>query len=261
MTKLPQIKNAAQKALQCVVQGQHANGGFNYNLNAENRDDTSYMAWCAQAMKAGDIAYVMDEPEKLKAAMHKAIDGFRKNYRACGGDSAYAQGGFGYTSPDVSGLTSAGALCMQLLGAAAEKEVKSSIETMKGWTFEWNAATHGGTIYYAYYSTQVKFRDGGPAWTAWNKQFAPALCRNQTVIPKAIEGPASNRVDIGYWDSTASGHSDGGEGKRVMTTCLCTLMLEVYYRYLPTFQPEAVPGEAGGGDGKAREVRIDTKGI
>lgn len=98
LTKVPQIKEAAQKALKCIVQGIHASGGFNYKLDNSERDDTSYMAWCAQAMKAGDFAYVMDEPEKLRAAMRKAVDGFKKNYSAGGGgggDSAYAQGGFG----------------------------------------------------------------------------------------------------------------------------------------------------------------------
>jgi hypothetical protein len=266
LTKVPQIKEAAQKALECIIKGQHASGGFNYNLeNSSDRDDTSYMAWCAQAMKAGYIAYVMDDPARLQAAMHKAIAGFRKNYKGGGGDG-YSAGGFGYDGPAISGLTGAGTLCMQLLGAAKEKEVKSSIETMKNWTFEWNAATHGGTIYYAYYSTQAKFHEGGDQWSAWNKQFSPALVKNQTVIPKAIEDAKGKTVDIGYWDSDASGHADGGEGKRVMTTCLCTLMLEVYYRYLPTFQtPQqeiAVDGGAPGANNKkANEVKIDVGGI
>lgn len=268
MTKVPQIKDAAKKAITCVINGQHASGGFNYNLNQEDRDDTSYMGWCAQALKAADIAYVMDdEPEKVKKAMRKAIDGFKKNYSAGGGgDKGYEKGGFGYTSPGMTGLTGVGALCMQLMGAAKEKEVRNAIEFMKDWTFVWGTADLGGTIYYAYYSTQAKFHEGGDQWAAWNKQFSPALVKNQTVINKAIEDAKGKLVDIGYWDTAASGHSDGGEGKKVMTTCLCTLMLEVYYRYLPTYQtPQEIAVVEGAAPGanhkKENEVKIDVGGI
>ena len=268
MTKVPQVKDAAKKAIACVISGQHASGGFNYNLeNQSDRDDTSYMAWCAQALKAADIAYVMDdEPEKVKKAMRKAIDGFKKNYQAGEGDRGYAKGGFGYTGPAMSGLTGAGTLCMQLMGAAKEKEVRGAIEFMKDWTFVWGDKGLGSTIYFAYYSTQAKFHEGGDQWAAWNKQFSPALVKNQTVIPKAIEDAKGKVVDIGYWETDASGHVDGGEGKRVMTTCLCTLMLEVYYRYLPTYQtPQEIAVADGGAPGannkKENEVKIDVNGI
>ncbi len=70
-----------------------------------------------------------------------------------------------------------------------------------------------------------------------------SLIKNQTRIPNAIEDLNKKMVDIGYWDSSSSGHSDSGDGKRVMTTCLCTLMLEVYYRYLPTFDTEKIINE------------------
>jgi hypothetical protein len=258
MTKVPQIKYAAQKAIAEILKGQHASGGFNYNLNQEDRDDTSYMAWCAQALKAADIAYVMDEPDAVKAAMRKAVKGFQKNFSAGGGgDSGYAAGGFGYTGPAVSGLTGAGTLCMQLLGAAREKEVRGAIQTMEGWTFSYGTKDLGSTIYYAYYSTQAKFHEGGEVWKKWNAQCAPSLVKGQVVVSKAIEDAKGRLVDIGYWDTDATGHADGGEGHKVMTTCLCTLMLEVYYRYLPTFQtPQEIDVAAPAAE-KKDAVKID----
>jgi hypothetical protein len=258
MTKVPQIKYAAQKAIAEILKGQHASGGFNYNLNPEDRDDTSYMAWCAQALKAADIAYVMDEPDAVKAAMRKAVKGFQKNFSAGGGgDSGYAAGGFGYTGPAVSGLTGAGTLCMQLLGAAKEKEVRGAIQTMEGWTFSYGTKDLGSTIYYAYYSTQAKFHEGGEVWKKWNAQCAPSLVKGQVVVSKAIEDAKGKLVDIGYWDTDATGHADGGEGHKVMTTCLCTLMLEVYYRYLPTFQtPQGIDVAAPAAE-KKDAVKID----
>ena len=46
-------------------------------------------------------------------------------------------------------------------------------------------------------------------------------------------GPDGRMRDVGWWEPPAAvkGHTDGP----VMDTALCTLQLEVYYRYLPTF--------------------------
>ena len=49
-------------------------------------------------------------------------------------------------------------------------------------------------------------------------------------------------VDIGHWESPVKGEHTGGT---VQDTCFCTLMLEVYYRYLPLYSldgPPAAPG-------------------
>ena len=55
----------------------------------------------------------------------------------------------------------------------------------------------------------------------------------------AIEGPDGTLKDIGHWVSPSKDEHDGGN-KQVMPTCLMTLQLEVYYRYLPTYKHEAV---------------------
>jgi hypothetical protein len=249
LTKNPALRESAAIAIRRIMKGQHGSGGFNYKLeSASERNDTSYMAWCAQALKAAKMAGVFDTEEtmELDKVMRKAIDGFKQNYQGGGGgDAEYDAGGFGYTGPGKSGLTAAGTLCMQLLGAGREKEARGGLRGMDPWTFEWAGQGNGSVIYHAYYGTQAKFHEGGDTWKKWNLQFSPALVKNQTVEPKAIADANGKMQDIGYWDSASSGHSDGGEGKRVMTTCLCTLMLEVYYRYLPTFQkPEDVGDQA-----------------
>ncbi|MDD5522583.1 MAG: terpene cyclase/mutase family protein [Kiritimatiellae bacterium] len=247
MMKLPLLKTAAEKAVDILIKGQHASGGWNYNCNAEDRDDTSYMGWCAQALKAAKMAGL--ENEGLNEAMKKAIAGFKKNY--------HANGTFGYTGPTTgyTGLTGVGVLCLQLLGAARDPECRNAVLWLeKSATFDWDAPWLTSPIYYWYYVTQTKFHCGGDIWNKWNKQFSIQLVKNQQIEKEAIDGPKGKKYDIGYWEppSGIKGFTDGP----VMDTCLCTLQLEVYYRYLPTFKPPVQEGEDKEADSGDIEIKI-----
>jgi len=227
LTKIPKVKYAAEKAAKIIVAGQHPSGGWDYNCGQTTRDDTSYMGWCAQALKAAKLAGL--NVEGLDAAMTKAIDGFRKNYA---GNSGY--GTFGYTEPGDTGLTGVGVLCMQLLGASRSPEVRSGLLSLEQTTFNWGGGGKYNQNYYWYYITQARFHAGGKSWDSWNRLFSPVLVNRQTIIPKAIRDAKGELVDIGFWDMNAeiSGHTDGV----VMNTSLCALQLQVYYRYLPTYR-------------------------
>ncbi|MBL7076587.1 MAG: terpene cyclase/mutase family protein [Kiritimatiellae bacterium] len=225
LTKVPMVKTAAEKALALVIKGQHPSGGWDYNLKQTTRDDTSYMGWCVQALKAAKMADL--HHPKLGDAMKLAVKGMQKN--------AHPQGGFGYTSPGQGGLTGVGVLCMQFLGAANKPECKRGLDYMaQKASFNWREPWGRSPVYYWYYATQAKFHAGGSTWQQWNNQFSRELVRNQTVM----KGAAKDGKDMGFWDSP--GEKEHGDG-RVMDTCLCALQLQVYYRYLPTFKtPKAI---------------------
>ena len=94
-------------------------------------------------------------------------------------------------------------------------------------------------VYAWYYITQAKFQKGGKDWQEWNPKFSTTVIRNQIVEGK-----------LGHWEG-------GDWGGTVYTTTLCTLMLEVYYRYLPTFKHvEAAPETA---PAKSDDVVMDLK--
>lgn len=226
MTKVPMVKVAAEKAIDIIIKGQNASGGWDYNCKPTGRDDTSYMGWCAQALKAAKLAKLYNEG--LEEALIKARDGFKKNYK--GGDY---EGTFGYTSPGNTGLTGIGTLCLQLLGDGNSREALGGMKALEAATFNWDGGGVYNKNYYWYYITQAKFQFGGVAWTEWNNIFSPTLMAKQTIIKNGIEDSTGKLVDIGYWDmpQEITGHTDGV----VMDTCLCTLQLEVYYRYLPSF--------------------------
>ena len=246
MTKVPMIKTAAEKAIAIVVQGQHASGGWNYKCGPEDRDDTSYMGWCAQALKAASMAE-LDNADGIKAGMKRAIDGFKKN--------ASPSGGFGYTDRNPTGLSGVGVLCMQLMGASREAETRGGLTYLDQVTFDWAKPWGARPIYYWYYITQAKFHAGGEIWTAWNKIFSPSLVKNQIVVKGGGEGGK----DIGYWETPAK-NAETECGLSYNTT-LCCLMLEVYYRYLPTYKPpedlkEEAPAAAAAA---APDVNIEVK--
>ena len=257
LTKVPMLKEAAEKALVHIVRGQHPNGGWDYNMRQTERDDTSYMGWCAQAVKAGHMAGDLEVPD-LDKVYKNAVNGFKVN--------ANPSGGFGYTDKSPTGLSGVGVLCMQLLGAANEPEVAATLSYLDEMTFsfeKWKNKGFGASpVYYWYYITQAKFHAGKDRWSSWNKQFQPELIKRQVVIKDAIADPEGKMRDIGYWDSPSDGEHGGGGGTpveairwadgnqiagkstlggRVQDTCLSALQLMVYYRYLPTFKtPEVV---------------------
>ena len=261
LTKVPMLKTAAERALKHIVRGQHPNGGWDYNMKQTERDDTSYMGWCAQAIKAGHMAQDL-EVEGLEDAFKNAVKGFKKN--------SAKNGGFGYTDGGPTGLSGVGTLCMQLLGASKEEEVGKALAYLEPCQFSfenWKAQPYNGAspIYYWYYITQAKFHAGGANWTKWNTMFQPELIKRQVIIKDAIADMKGDMRDIGYWDSPSKGeHSVAGgpagtaicfeegkqieapttDGPRVQTTCLCALQLMVYYRYLPTFKTPAAVEDA-----------------
>jgi hypothetical protein len=143
-----------------------------------------------------------------------------------------------------------GALCLQYLGKAKSKEARGGLKAIEDLELVWGTVDASGKavpeannkvgkneklvgegwaqlvrVYAYYYITQAKFQNGGPQWKKWNEQFTRVLIRNQQ--PE------------GYWEGGDFGSSYGGaqgEADKVYTTCFCCLMLEVYYRYLPTYQ-------------------------
>lgn len=226
MTGTPLVKVVAEQAITRVVYGQHKSGGWDYGLKQTERDDTSYMGWCAQALKAAQFADL--EVDGIDRAAKLAIRGFQKN--------AHPEGGFGYTGPGTGGLTGVGVLSMQLLGGAGTEEVREGLAWMESMTCDWEKPFGARPIYYWYYATQAKFHAGDRTWKAWNREFSLTMLKNQVVIEDAYEWNGEAH-DIGYWESPSEGEGNG----LVYSSTLCGLMLQVYHRGLGTFaEPEEI---------------------
>ena len=231
MTKIVSLKDATEKGIQLTIDGQQGPGGYDYGYAKKDRFDLSVSGWQFQAMKAAKMAGVANPG--LDAAIAKGINFLEKNAFANAGENS----GFVYAGkpgiPPNGGaslsMTGAGTLCLQLLGRGNSPCVTAGIQFLERVQPQWpsgkdkDGKSIKAPVYTWYYVTQAKFQKGGKVWDAWNRAFSRELTANQQ----------------------SDGHWEGGDwGGDVYTTCLCTLMLEVYYRYLPSYHKQEDKSDA-----------------
>jgi len=234
MVRTPMLQEAAERTLVPIIAGQHRSGGWDYNLAQTDRADTSFMGWCAQAVKAGHVAG-LDVPG-LEKAYDMVAPGMRQNFGLAADRN---RGGFGYVSPDPNhGLTAVGVLCMQLTDNAKAPEVKAGLNTMDTWTVGWddtNFGTKSGAgQYYFYYATQCMFNHGGARWEKWERRMRPAYTKAQTVVPVTESGYVDHKKvahPVGFWVFEVPPHVETGG---IFDTALIALQIMVPYRFLPT---------------------------
>jgi hypothetical protein len=233
MTRRPDVRAAAARSIEVIIRGQNEAGLWDYGCIKGKRNDVSYGGWCAQALKAADMAG-LPNPE-LKTSLHRAAQGFRNTH--------ISEGVFGYTLTDQESpeaMTGVSVLCLQLLGAPRDAALRQGLRRVGEGTVEWEKPVPSNPLYAWYYQTQARFHEGGSVWSQWQNHFEKELGQHQTVLRGAGKDPAGKAFDTGYWPAAAAGEYCQS---RVYNTTLCALMLEVPYRYLPTYQSAAIPPE------------------
>ena len=236
MTKIPALKPAMEKGLATIIAGQQAGGGWDYNYSKDEgkRWDLSVAGWQIQALKAGFIAGA--EAPGLAEALEKSMGFLQKTaFHKEKASFQYSKG-----APKIS-MQGVGALCLQLMGLGKSEEAQKAVEAINKTKLEWNdlerkdAAAHNQDCYKWYYQTQAMFYAGSAYWKPWNAMMAPELTKNQKPDGHWECPPpaAGAKFEITKYDSYYS-------------TTLCCLMLEVYYRFLPTYKVDL--NEKKGGD-------------
>ena len=120
-------------------------------------------------------------------------------------------------------MTAEGMFVSQLLGARrTEARMQRSVDYILQHPPDWRGDPN---TYYWYYATLALFQHQGQAWEKWNEAVKEQLLSHQ-----ATNGPAAGSwAPKGRWSQVAG---------RVYQTAMCTLTLEVYYRYLPLYVTE-----------------------
>lgn len=224
LTRILELRAPLEKGTRIILDGQQTTGGFDYNYRKSDRFDTSVTGWQVQALKAARLAGA-DSPgleEGLtKASRFLANDAFSHD----GSGFVYeGKPGIPASTGGRPSMTGVGTLCLQMLGQPACLPVKSGLRSLLRAELDWPENGKAG-VYGGYYITQAKFQAGDKTdWSAWNRAMQHTLLAHQ-------------KKD-GHWEQ-----GDYDNGTHVYTTTLCTLMLEVYYRYLPTYakRPESAP--------------------
>jgi hypothetical protein len=216
MTKIKKLEVYAKRATELIINGQNENGGWAYAFGkgVAAHTDLSVTGWNIQALKAA--AYTGIEISGLDETMDKAIK-YVKECQANDGKFAYQRGKGGKAS-----LTGTGVLCLQIWKNAKSEEAEKGLEWIaqnQAVIKEWSKVD----VYGWYYNAQACFQatgvsGGSKYWKAWNKDFQQTVC--------------SNQAEDGHWPHGNHYHGDSD----VYRTTMAILMLEVYYRYMPTTQ-------------------------
>jgi len=267
MTRIRAIKPVVERSLELIIEAQTEEGGWFYGYAKTKVDDatdetvrwaggdTSISCWQIQALQAAwltDIRYSRTFADgSLEKAREQAVENLTRcftqggeeyQYDAAGENKkAFTKAGFGYQGPDRNewnlytndkpnmGTTGMAVLSLQLLGHGEDSEVKAALRVMKGkdaagnynFDVDWEKTKGAGYILYGwYYITQAMFQASDPeCWEYWNPAFSKMLTERQ-------------KKD-GSWGYPSRSQEKYGP---VYSTALCCLMLEVYYRYLPTYR-------------------------
>jgi len=219
--EIPQLDSVLRRAVKVIVDGQTGVGGWLYHY-ADSRDgDFSLAGWQIQALKA---AYNTGKQYPgVDRALDRAME-YTKRSQDTSGAIRYRFSD--EVKPGRATLAGAGVLAMQMWGLAGTPEA------MRGLDFiEKNFMSPVTEAYGAYYNTQALFLAGGKRWEDYNAQFQRQVLDLQK--------------ENGSWELNIK-HGPKGAESTIYGTTLMTLMLEVYYRYLPTTDKlDGLEGEQG----------------
>ncbi len=220
---LPGLRETFEKGVQMIIEQQNHQGSWTYGgkeaglptaYNKDSRgEDLSVSGWQFQALKAA-------KHSGLKIA---GLDGAIK--RCCDylESKQTKDGGFGKTNRDEHynqwSLTGCGVLGLQTLAHNKATPVKKGIRFLREFLtsepLDWERNCN---LYCWYYYTQAFFQAGADDWKFYNAQFLPQILGAQQADGSFKRGrpnwPAGDAADAIY------------------RQCLCTLQLEVYFRYL-----------------------------
>ncbi|MEM1444408.1 MAG: prenyltransferase/squalene oxidase repeat-containing protein, partial [Verrucomicrobiota bacterium] len=203
--EIPKLESVLRKSVGIIVDEQTSDGGWPYL--GRSKEDMSVSGWYIQALKAAH------NTGRKFARVESALDKAMKRYLPRIQDG---KGAFKYNPDDQNGklsLTGAALLGMQMWEATEtdtfEKGFNYLVEQTKN-------PQPGGYYYAPYYNTQVFFLAEGKEWEEYNRVFQPRL------------------LDAQNEDGSWLNDNNPREDYQIMNTAWAILMLEVYYRYLPT---------------------------
>ena len=231
MTSDPQLRGPTQQAVHYILRSQHPEqGGWRYEPRSES--DTSVSGWKLMALRSAQMAGLEVPQEAFDRASHwldlaQVDGGARYVYNPFAADTEAQRAG---RLPNPA-MTAEGLLMRMYLGwdrthPALIRGVGYLLENLP--TEHDPGPTPPDRFYYWYYATQVMFQMQEEPWNQWNRHLRPLLERTQV-----REGPLA-----GSWDPRRTLRDRWAPfGGRLYATTLSLLMLEVYYRHLPLYQP------------------------
>ncbi len=217
MTQDKGLFGPAQMAINYTVYAQDPIGG-GWRYQPRDRGDTSAVGWQVMALKSGHMGYLHVPPLTAQKASY-----FLDTVQADGGAT------YGYTGPGAGEATTAvGLLCRMHLGW---KPGDAGLDEGMKWLAARGPSPNN--YYYNYYATQAMYQYSSAddeMWDQWNAKMRDKLVNSQFRGAGHLDGSW-------YTDQGDHGCKVGG---RLYCTAMATMILEVYYRYMPIYQQAAV---------------------
>jgi hypothetical protein len=228
---LPGMREAFERGVEIIIEQQNEKGSWQYYTKGMTEgvktasSDLSVTGWQYQALKAA--LHTNLKINGLKPSVDKAVKYLESTQTK--------DGGFGNVNREAHynqySLTGVATLGLQTLARAKSAPIK------KGIAFGYNLFTKeppawdkNANLYCWYYYAQTFFQNGGEEWAHWNKTALPQILSNQA--------PAGNwKTETPDWNAGST--TAAGGDRDIYRTTLCTLMLEVYYRYLKVGDKES----------------------
>ncbi len=206
------LREAAQSAVEFLCNAQNpTGGGWRYEPRVDGC--TSVTVLVTMALVSAKKAGLKVPPQVLDGVSH-----YLDTVRSDGAPT----GRYGYRIEEKkyrASSTAQALLARMYLGwTKDDEELQKGVEVI-------DDRGPYDNLYYCYYATQVMKHWGGEEWEHWNEIMREDLVATQV----SREGP-----EFGSWTPRMKGGSDVAGG-RLFITCLATMTLEVYYRYLPLY--------------------------
>ncbi|MBU0638439.1 MAG: hypothetical protein KKB50_06200 [Planctomycetes bacterium] len=211
MTGDPTLREPIERAVDFIAAARNTRyGGWRYIPGQAG--DTSVLGWQVMALSSAQACGI-DLPDVLFEAARAWLELVEASPHS--GRYSYRPG----QRPTIA-MTAEAVFVQQLLGAPREdSRLRSAVEYIASELPDWEERLN---TYNWYYTTLALFHHQGPQWPRWNAALTGELLEHQH----------TRGARAGSWDPDGEWAPVGG---RVYQTALCTLMLEVYYRYLPMY--------------------------
>ena len=207
MTKDQKLTAPTRRAVNFVLQTAARQGG---GREAIREEDTSVLGWLVMTVESARRAGIV-VPRDVFEGAGKWLD--QASSSGAPGRYSYVRGG-----PASAAMTAEAMFVQQILGHSREEaRMKESAAFILSEPPKWDGAA---PTYHWYYATLALFQQQGDEWDRWNRQLSPILVEHQRKDGRAA----------GSWDPQDQWSRLGG---RLYQTAVCTLSLEVYYRYKP----------------------------
>jgi len=247
MTKDERLVPIIKRAVDYIVKGQRQDGGWTYGYDTtpdnptatdalqHHKSDTSVTGWQVQALKAAHLTGIAGIDDGVHSALDQAMRSLDRVFSPKDGSFGYRTAGDGHVF-----LTGAGALAKLFWLGRPDRIVHEALKEIESRDLNYGAADCN--IYAWYYDTQACYQAQGAAWVWWKDRFQTQLTGKQSSDgswpPTGGQDQGAGKTDNFGTDTTHDGP--------IYRTTLCCLMLEVFYRYLPTSQETSLGGGVQG---------------